>query len=111
MNKRREEQFKNVKVDDPATITFGSDAYPATVVAVRRSKSGTLKGQVTEIHVQSDEYWAVSGSAQDGSAKYEYVRNEDGAVRVYKRRRNGEFGEPGGWLIVGERRAYYDPHI
>lgn len=100
---------------DAATLGVGSDRYPATVISEKN-------GIVT---VQYDDYRVVGGSMMDGSAKYEYIRNENGMIRYFKRNRKGRFvevvenaatgrfvqtGYTGG-LYIGARRRYYDPHF
>lgn len=102
--------------NDAATISVGSDRYPATVV----HDDGKI------IELRANDYKVVKGSAQDGSAEYEYY---DGETFRYNRwtfrRRNGQLEEvvfnpeTGRYnkldssrrLYIGRREAYYDPHF
>lgn len=97
-----------------ATITHWSDRDPVTVVAVREFKSGARKGQPREIDVQHDTWKVVSGSAGDGSAKYEYERDTNGAIATYIVNLKGKWvlkgqGGAGSGLILGSRDKYFDP--
>lgn len=99
-----------------ATVTHWSDRDPVTVVAVREFKSGARKGQPREIDVQHDTWKVVSGSAGDGSAKYEYGRDTEGAVATYTVNLKGRWvlkgqGGKGSGLILGSRDKYFDPHF
>ncbi len=87
-------------------FTSGSDRYPCTVTKV--SASGA------KIEVERDDFRVVEGSAQDGSAKYEFTRREGGATRTFTRRQDGKYrpaGDPWNLLVVGEWDAYADPHF
>lgn len=92
-------------VGDPATYSVGSDAYPATVVAV--SKSGH------RVTLQDDDWKVTSGTVQDGSATYSYTPNPRAATRVATRRADGKYRlagwERGGFVGFGTRRMYRDP--
>ena len=93
-------------VGTPGFYTSGSDRYPCTVVSVSRSGH--------RIVVEQDNQKVVSGSGQDGSAKYEFSRNPGGPNRVYTRRQDGSYRGAGGSysrLVLGEWDAYYDPHF
>lgn len=99
-----------------ATITHWSDRDPATVVAVRNFKSGARKGQPREIDLQYDDYEVISGSTQDGSAKYAYTPNTSGPVVTYVINNKGRWvrkgqGARGSGLVLGSRSRYYDPHL
>jgi hypothetical protein len=94
----------NPQVGDGATWSPWTDSYAATVIAV--SKSGK------QITIQDDQSVIVSGSAQDGSAKYEYRPNPRGPVRKATRRQDGKFrlvGWTAGGYVGPGRRAYQDP--
>lgn len=89
-----------------ATILYWSDRTPCTIIRI--SKSGK------HIVVQCDQYKIVSGSEVDGSAEYEYNRNENGSVYDFTLRKNGRWVKKGESikglaLGIGERYRYYDP--
>lgn len=99
-----------------ATVTHWSDRDPATIVAVRNFKSGARKGLPREIDIQPDDYVVVSGSEGDGSASYEYSRNESAPVITYVVNQRGRWvrkgqGGRGSGLIMDHRDRYYDPHF
>jgi len=90
----------DIDVGCGATYSPCSDCYPATVIRKTR----------TTITIQDDSYRLVSGSTSDGSAEYEYSRNEDGAVHVCRLTKRG--WRSGGLRVsFGHRRYYYDPHF
>lgn len=97
------------KVGMPATYSPYSDCYPCTVVEV--SKSGKT------ITVQMDDYRVCAGSAYDGSAKYEIVRNESGPKSSFSLRKNGRWvrvgdtAKSGCRVYLGFARRHYDPHF
>ncbi|MCP9209600.1 hypothetical protein [Streptomyces cucumeris] len=98
-----------------ATITHWSDRTPATVVEVKVFKSGARKGMPREIVVQYDHWKVVSGSTDDGSAKYEYERDANGHTEIYVVNNSGRWVKKGlagkgNGLVVGERDRYWDPH-
>jgi hypothetical protein len=95
-----------VEVGMGATELHYSDCDPYTVIRVITQK---------KIIVQEDNWKIVKGSAQDGSAQYEYTRNPGGAKAVLTLRADGCWREEGftkknggGWA-VGFRRKYFDP--
>lgn len=99
-----------------ATVTFWSDRAPATVVAVRVFASGERKGQPREIDIQLDDWTVTSGSENNGSAVYEYSRNESAPVVTYSVNRRGRWLQKGlsgrgGGLALGVRQRHYDPHL
>jgi len=98
----------------PATLTIWTDSIACTVERV--SASGKTAW------IREDKATIVSGSAHDGSARYSYERNPDGALyKVTRRtRRNGTVTwkragvrtSDSGWVAsFGARRRHYDPHI
>ena len=96
----------------PATICMWSDRHPATVVEVLRFKSGARKGQVRGVIVTEDSYKVVSGSEQDGSARYEYTSNPESPNRAtFLVNQRGQYVCKGGGdkLALGSRERYYDP--
>ncbi len=91
-----------------ATYSLGSDKYPFTIVAVSPSKR--------TIFVTEDTAKLVSGTEQDGSAKYEYTARMDVPQEVFTLRKNGRYhrkgdSTKGGCMTVGHRRRYNDPHF
>jgi len=99
-------KYEPPKVGDAATLSYGSDCEPATVIAV--SKSGH------EITIQLDDWKITSGGEHDGSAQYEYSRNPNGGKVKARRRKNGRYGTKNSSrpnVHIGSRRRYYDPHF
>lgn len=99
------------------TITHWSDREPGTIVEVTNFKSGARAGQPKEFVVQYDAWKVVSGSAGDGSAKYEYERDPEGRTVTFafnvKRQRwvEAKTDGKGSGVILGRREKYYDPHF
>jgi hypothetical protein len=97
------------QIGDGVNYGAGSDAYPATVIAV--SASGKT------VTVQADSYRRVDNNGYGGYQEYEYERNTEGATRKYTRRKNGRYIEQGAPAHAGYaalrrgRRAYQDPHF
>lgn len=85
----------------PVTYSSWTDQHPATVVSV--------KGK--QMIVRDDHYKIIKGSAQDGSAEYEYFEIPEGSVSVFKMRKDGSWVRDVTHGIVGNRRYYYDPHF
>jgi hypothetical protein len=104
-----------VSAADAATISIGSDRYPATVIA-HDTDSGVIS-------VRYDNDVVVKGSTMDGSAEYEYSSDPNGRIENWRKNRQGRFtrvvrnAETGRWnqvdygghLHIGDRRKYYDP--
>lgn len=73
--------------------------------------------------VQDDDAKVVSGSGQDGSAKYEFTPDPAGRRHTFRREESGMWsevvkGETGRWrktggygLRIGARDKYRDPHF
>lgn len=96
-------QAHDLKVGDGVSYGFGSDSYPATVIAV--SKSGR------KVTIQSDNSEYVKGTDQE----FIYTKNPHGTIYEYSLRKNGQFcmvgtvpSYRGGSLGKG-RRYYQDP--
>lgn len=90
-----------VKIGDGATISVGSDSYPATVIRV------TPKS----ITVQEDSAVCVSGNSHNSEMQdWQITRNPNGPITVArwseKRQRYQSHGTP---VYVGHRRRYNDP--
>jgi hypothetical protein len=99
---------QQISVGMEATRNAYTDSTPCTVIAI--SKTGS------QITLQDDDYKVISGSEQDGSAKYEYIRNPNGAISIATRRKDGTYRLKGycpgyGFINLGFRRRYYDPHF
>lgn len=99
------------RVNDPCTISIGSDSYPGTVVGTTYFVSGAKKGLVRKLVVQEDDARVVSGSAFDGSAQYEYTRNSTGRRWEFRRNHAGNFQDGSYRCTVGHRRKHRDPHF
>ena len=92
------------EVGDGATICVGSDRYPATIVEIKKN------GRVV---IQEDNYKLISGTEQDGSAKYEYTSNPDGDKYTCYNGKRGwcVWGNKYKCIALGNRRRYNDPHF
>lgn len=103
-------QKSDPKIGDGATLLHWSDRTAATVVAIRRYMKGPKKGQLRELIIQEDEARLISGSEQDGSARYEYSANPDGIEHVLTKNRQGAWRTKGGaYIHIGSRQQYRDP--
>lgn len=94
------------KVGDPATYGIGSDSYPYTIVSV--SASGKT------ITARRDQSIAAEGHDYYGSQKYNYFANPNAQPEKFTLRKCGSFRPSGsscGYLSVGHRRHYSDPHF
>lgn len=87
-----------------ATILMWSDRYAATVVEVRRFKSGQRAGQVAAVKVQEDKATRTDGHGMSDSQSYSYEPAPDGPVREFKVSRDGRFKG----LLVGKRDHHHD---
>jgi hypothetical protein len=67
-----------VKVGTPATITGYTDRNPATVVKIEEKKNYNL------IYVQLDDYTAIHKDIHAESQKWEYKRNTNNPVKMFK---------------------------
>ena len=94
------------------TICMWSDRRPGTIVKVHKVHP---KGK--QLWIQEDDHKVISGSMQDGSAKYEYTPNISRPLLHYKFSKSKqqwiEAGPRGkGWrLRLGTREYYCDPHF
>ena len=66
------------KVGTPATITGYTDRHPATVVKIEEKKNYRL------IYVQEDDYIAKHKDIHAESQKWEYKRNPNGRISMFK---------------------------
>jgi hypothetical protein len=88
-----------------ATIAIGTDAYPATIVAIKGKK----------VLVQMDEYRRTDKNGISEDQKYEYYPNPNAPTKTFTLRKNGRFVIEGDSMnssvrmYIGSRRAYQDP--
>jgi hypothetical protein len=94
-----------------ATVLLWSDRQPATVIKVEPFKSGARKGKARVVTVQYDTWKVTKGSEHDGSAQYEYERDENGRTETFTRSSKGRWTAPGSsvGLRLGGRERYSDP--
>ncbi len=99
------------KVGDGATISIGSDRYPATIIAV------TLKAHGPVVTVQRDRMSRTDSNGQSEDQAYTFTPNPAAKLETYSLRRDGTWrvfaGNPrdGHRLTIGGRSAYLDPHF
>jgi len=90
-----------------ATVSIGSDSYPATVIEV--------SPDYKKVTIQMDSYKPAEGYEYYGNQVYEYSPNPNGLIEVWTLRNHGRYAKKGskkgsGWcLTLGSRRAYSDP--
>ena len=80
-----------------ASILAWSDRYAATIVKVTKC----------QVHVQRDTAKVVGGDYY-GGFKYEYHRNPEAPVVVFRKTKRG-WSAKGYGLLVGVRQEYVDP--
>lgn len=93
------------EVGDGATISIGSDRFPATIVEVLENG---------KVRIQQDNYKLVSGTEQDGSAVYSYSPDKDGNKYLCYQDQRGNWkvwGDLNKHVALGSRRRYNDPHF
>jgi hypothetical protein len=92
------------EVGDGATYYVGSDAFPATIVEVKKN------GRVV---IREDKANLVKGDCAGGEQQWECTSNPEGELEIcYK-------NSKGYWKILGSgrsvqlgiRRRYHDPHF
>jgi hypothetical protein len=98
-----------VEVGMPATLSVGSDRYPATVIGVTHFKSGARAGEVRTVTIQQDTATVSGGVWPD--LEYEYSPNPDGRILLFFADSKGRFKTDGYRLALGHRRRYNDPHF
>jgi len=97
----------------PATLLLWTDRNPATVVDVN------MKGRC--IVVQEDDYKRVDSNGLSESQQYEYTRNPNGSVHIFRKNKKGEWvmhrlnletnrlvQARGAGLRLGSREKYHD---
>jgi len=83
-----------------ATICGWTDRYPATVVKVTK----------TQVHVQEDNAKRIDDRGYYTEQQdYEYTRNPDAYVQVFRLTKRGLRAKNGNYLSVGHRNRYNDP--
>lgn len=87
------------KVGDGCTILMWTDRHAGTIV----------KLTATQIHVQEDHAKRIDTNGMSESQEYEYTRNPEAPVQIFRRLKNGRYRSScGTYLAVGYRRAYHD---
>jgi len=86
-----------------ATLSIGSDCYPATIIETNKTK--------TKIIIQQDLQEIDEGYDYYSNQVYKFIRNPDGEKRTFTLRKNGYWMEMNGRQIlsIGHKRAYQDP--
>ncbi len=87
-----------------ATYVIGLDAYPVTII--ERSGSGA------KIKVQYDDFKAGPNHDYFGEQKWNIIRNPNGRIKTFTRRKNGKYrpvGTDSGYLVIGKWFAEKDP--
>jgi len=93
------------EIDDGASISIGSDRYPATIIEVLANG---------KVRIQKDDYLRVQGTKQDGSAEYVFSRNtEEETYLCYQDGRGNwkVWGDVSKRVSLGSRSRYHDPHV
>jgi hypothetical protein len=97
--------FAEFAVGEGATMGFGSDCYPYTIIQVVSEK---------KVVIQADRSKLVSGNILTEAQEYEYSRDPNGTTLVVTKRKNGKWYPQGQSMnsqsvYLGGRRAYRDP--
>ena len=94
--------MKEIRVGEAATISIGSDCYPATVIDV------TPSGKT--VTCQYDNFVFIPGSLTTGGYEYSYQSDPNGRIMKfrysakYNRWKNSSYR-----VSFGNRRYYQDP--
>lgn len=93
------------EVGQGCTEHLFTDSHACTITKVTPSKK--------TIYYRRDVSKIVGGSAQDGSAKYEYSFDKNGYDNKATLRKDGYYRSVGTNypISIGVRHEYYDPHI
>lgn len=89
---------------DGGTIAGYTDRYPCTVVSARRTKVGWLV-----VEVQEDDAKRVDSNGISEHQEYEYTRNPNAPIQVFRARQDGVLRNGSRTLVVGQRNRYWDP--
>jgi len=90
-----------------ATRVVGSDRYPATVVAIKGNR----------VAIQDDDWQILPGTEYNATPQYVFLRSPNDNVVWYSKRKNGRYHRVGssskftGYVVLGYRSRYFDPHI
>lgn len=94
-------------VGQGATVSIGSDCYPATVIEVSKN--------LRTVTIQMDTYTPAPGYEYFGNQVHEFFPNPDGAIEIWTLRNHGRYAKKGSkkgsgfCLSLNGRRAYSDP--
>ena len=100
------------EIGEGATFLQWSDRSAGTVVAIRYYGKGAAKaGEPKEVDVRPCDHKVISGSAHDGSARYEITENEEARPITVYRRKKGWETKGGTRVAFGYRSVYQDPHF
>ena len=85
-----------------ATIYYGSDCVPATIIQITNSGKRIVLQEDTAIRID------YNGISEDQS--YMYNANSDGTIHIATFRKDGSFriSKSRTKVVVGVRRKYYD---
>lgn len=97
-------KLEEIKVGVGVTMLSWTDRTPATIIEVD-SKGKWIK-------VQEDNYKRIDNYGMSDDQEYEYSRNPNGSVKLYKKNRLGKYTDNGKkdgcGLIIGHRERYFD---
>jgi hypothetical protein len=91
-----------------ATILMWTDRHAATIVEVKKFKTGPRAGKVREVWVTVDLATRIDNNGMSESQEYTYETVPDGARTRYIRDKFGAFKSGGQQLRIGERDEYHD---
>lgn len=81
-----------------ATVCHWSDRHAGTIVKVT----------ATQIHVQGDKAVRIDKNGMSESQQYEYHRNPEAPISVFRKTKRGWRNKSGAGLLIGSREEYYD---
>ena len=101
--------FARIVLGDAATIHFGSDCFPATIVRIDRWKSGPLLGLPRRVVVQIDDATRVDSNGMSDHQQYTYTRNPEGLTyTAHYSEKLKCWRASGSPIVFGTRRRYHD---
>ena len=101
--------FARIVLGDAATIHFGSDCFPATIVRIDRWKSGPLLGLPRRVVVQIDDATRVDSNGMSDHQQYTYTRNPEGLTyAAHYSEKLKCWRASGSPIVFGTRRRYHD---
>jgi len=92
-----------IEIGTGATLQYGSDSYPATVIEVKSERL---------VVIQEDTATRLdNGGPYTESQQYAYTPNPDGRTLKVSLRKSGYWRTVGGdtLVFIGNRRMYRDP--